>query len=102
MSMTKPGCSQRLESASMASCPELTQEHARYERMRIVADLLRVSDIAHRQDIQLLVATASGGIDWEQDGPGDQAAQEADDDNELEVAEEQVAVDGLVVQDVLV
>ena len=40
------------------------------------------------------------GIDREQDGPRDQTAQKANGDEDLEEADEEVAVDGLVIQNV--
>ena len=42
------------------------------------------------------------GIDWEQDGPCDEYAQDADDDDQLEVAHKQETVNGRMVQDILV
>jgi hypothetical protein len=39
-------------------------------------------------------------IDGEEDGPRDQTAQKADDDEQFEVAHEQISVNGLVVQNV--
>lgn len=68
--------------------------------MSIVA--VHVDNIAHGEQVELLLACAAGGIDGEQYGPGDEAAEEADNDEQLEEADEQVAVNGLVVEDVLV
>lgn len=39
-----------------------------------------VLDIGETQDVELLLATTASGIDGEQDGPGEAAANEADDD----------------------
>jgi hypothetical protein len=79
---------------------------------------VRFADVAHGQKIQLLLASAalfmSGwgvhaidqpayrSVDGEEDGPCDEAAQEAENNDELEVAHEQEAVNGRVVQNVLV
>ena len=68
--------------------------------MGIVA--VHILDVAHGEQIKLLLASAAGGIDREQDGPGDDASQETQDDEQLEEAHKQIAVDGLVVEDVLV
>jgi hypothetical protein len=63
---------------------------------------VHILDVAHGEQIKLLLASAAGGIDREQDGPGDDASQETQDDEQLEEAHKQIAVDGLVVEDVLV
>lgn len=41
-------------------------------------------------------------VDWEKHRPGNETTQEADDDEQLEVTDEQVAIDGLVVENVFV
>lgn len=76
------------------------QEDDRNQSVGIVA--IHVGDVAHGEQVELLLAGAAGSIDGEEDGPGDEAAKEADDDEQLEEADKQVAVNGLVVQNVLV
>ena len=76
------------------------QEDKRDQGVGIVA--VHIGDVAHGEQVKLLLASTTGGIDGEQDGPCDDAAKEADDNEQLEEAHEEVAVDGLVVEDVLV
>ena len=64
--------------------------------------VLRRVDIAVAQQIQLLFPYSTGGIDWEQDGPGDAATDQADDHGNLEISQQEKGVDGLVVQDVAI
>jgi hypothetical protein len=59
-------------------------------------------DVAHREDVELLLANTTCCVDREQNRPRDAAAQEAQDNHHLEEAHEEVTVDRLVVQDVLI
>jgi hypothetical protein len=43
-----------------------------------VTAIALIRDVGESEDIQLFIAIASGGIDREQDGPGDTAADEHD------------------------
>lgn len=72
--------------------------------MSIVAvDILAFGiDVTHGEKIELLLACPSSCIDGEENGPCDKTSQEAGDDEDLEEAHEQVAVNGLVVENVLV
>lgn len=72
--------------------------------MRIVAvDVDSVlPDVAHRENIELLLANTTSCVDREQNRPRDAAAQEAQDNHHLEEAHKEVTVDRLVVQDVLI
>jgi hypothetical protein len=59
-------------------------------------------NIAEREHIELLLSIATSCVDWEENRPCDDRAQEAHDDHHLEEAHEEVAVDRLVIQDVLI
>jgi hypothetical protein len=52
------------------------------------------------KQVELPFACAAGGIDWEEDGPGNAAADEAYYHRDFQEAEEKVAVEGVVLQDV--
>jgi hypothetical protein len=62
----------------------------------------RLGDIAHRKDVQLLLSCATGRVDGEEDRPRDNASQQADGDEDLEEAHEEVAIDRLVVENICV
>ena len=69
--------------------------------MSIVAVVLCVAvDVAVSQNIQLLLATTTSGIDWEKDGPSDAAADQADGSDHAQVAKEEVRVERLVLKSV--
>lgn len=57
---------------------------------------VRIFDIGHAQNVQLLLATAASGIDREQDGPGDNASGKRHDDQDLEEPEPKVSVKRVV------
>jgi hypothetical protein len=59
-------------------------------------------NITHGEEIELLLASPSRCIDGEENRPCDKTSQEAGDDEDLEEANKQVAVNGLVVENVLV
>ena len=59
-------------------------------------------DVGHGQKVELLLTTAAGGIDGEQDRPGNEAADKGQNDHHLEEADKEVAVNRLVVEDVLI
>lgn len=58
-----------------------------------------IRDIAPAQDVKLALATAASGIDWEQNRPCYAAADETEDDENLEEAQEEVAIEGVVLED---
>lgn len=70
--------------------------------MGVVSRSAGGQDIRIRQDVELLFRPASGGIDWEEDGPCDGTAHEADHNRNLEESEQEVTVNGLMVEDVAV
>lgn len=57
-----------------------------------------VFDIAHGQDIELVLTTSASDIDGEQDGPCDDAANEAAQNRDAEESEEQIAIERRVSQ----
>lgn len=59
-----------------------------------------VGNIGECEQVQLTLAATTSRIDGEQDGPGNQTAHETAYDRDLEKSQEQVAVEGVVVQDV--
>jgi hypothetical protein len=71
------------------------------EDMSVVAVLLRLwVDIAISQDVQLLLAASTGGINGEEDWPGDTAAGETYDQGHLQEAEVEVCVERLVLKSI--
>lgn len=93
----KPG---RLVTECAIKQAQPTQEDPSNERMGIVAIWIR--DITHTEHVKLLLASTSSCIDREQDWPGHTAADEADDGEHLQVSEEEIAVERLVLQDMIV
>ena len=57
-----------------------------------------LGNVAHGEDVKLLVPSAPSGIDGEENRPCDDASQQRDGDEDLEVAHEEIAIDGLVVK----
>lgn len=53
-------------------------------------------DIAVRQDLELGETLASGGIDGEQNGPGNEKADETNDEADAQISKEEVGVEALV------
>lgn len=71
------------------------------EGVGVVAVSLRVAvDVAIGQDVELLAAVAARGVDGEQDGPGDAAADEAEGAGDAHEAEVEVGVERLVLESV--
>ncbi|KAB8342909.1 hypothetical protein FH972_022506 [Carpinus fangiana] len=67
--------------------------------MGVVAISLSVDvDVAVRQQLKLLQTASSSGIDGEENGPCDACTDEGDDDHGSEEAQEQVGVEGVVVE----
>lgn len=59
-------------------------------------------DVAHGQQVELRLAGPTRGIDGKKNGPGDQTTQEAGNDQDLEEAHKQIAVNGLVIENVFI
>jgi len=55
--------------------------------MGVVSGIAARQDIGIRQDVKLRFRAPSGSIHWEENGPGDDAAHEADHSYNLEEAE---------------
>lgn len=66
----------------------------------ISVDLGLGVDIAEADGVQLFLPPSSGCVDGKQNGPDEQTSDETDDGGYSEVAEEQVAIKGLMVEDV--
>lgn len=61
-----------------------------------------VCDVGHVENVELCGSTSAGGIDWKEDWPGYDHTDKAGDDGHLEEAEEKVAIESVVVQNVRV
>jgi hypothetical protein len=61
-------------------------------------ELPGVLDVGHAQDIELLLAGTTSGVDGKQDGHRDDASYQAHDDLKLQEAQEQVSIDALVLK----
>lgn len=68
-------------------------------RVQAVRRILNVK-VAVRDGLELGLAIAAGGIDREEDGPGDAGTDEADGGADSEVSQEEVGVDALVLEGV--
>jgi hypothetical protein len=55
-------------------------------------------DVAVGQDLELGLVVAAGGIDGEEDGPGDDETDEADGGEDTEEAQEEVGIEALVLE----
>ena len=58
-----------------------------------------VDNVPESQEVELFLTAASCGIDGEQDGPCDTAANQACGGSNLEISEEQKGIERLVVED---
>ncbi len=76
----------------------LTKEDPCDPSVCVVTVLLR--HITHAEKVELLALSMARRVDGEQDGPGHQAAHEADGSCYLEVSEKKVCVQGLMVQNI--
>ena len=65
-------------------------------------DLSGRVDVAEADGVQLLLAPSSCCIDGKQDRPDEQTSDETDDGRHFEVAKEEIAVKGLMIEDVAV
>jgi hypothetical protein len=79
-----------------------TEKDPRHESMSIIAVLMCFADISKGENVQLGISIAASRGDWEQDGPGHAASNEANDRGDLEETEEQVAIHGMVVQHIAI
>ena len=68
--------------------------------MRVVSRIVPGGDILKAEKTELCLGPTCRGIDREQDRPGNDAADEADDGGYSEEAEQEIAIDGLMVQDI--
>ena len=74
-----------------------SQEDPRDEDMSV--ESLCARDVAETQDVQTSLSTLSGRIDREQYWPGNASTCKGDDEKNFEEAEEEVAIEGVVVED---
>ena len=68
--------------------------------MSIVSRIVAGQHIGIGEKIKLNSVTAACGVDWKEDWPCDETADQANDRCNLEEAEQQVAIHRLMVQDV--
>lgn len=82
-----------------------SEEDPSHERVREHAVFVLVDvlvQVAEKQHVKSLVAIASGRVDWQQNRPGDQCAEEGDGCTDANVAQEKVGVERLVLESVRV
>jgi len=60
------------------------------------------ADIAHSQDVKLLHTSSTSSIDGKQDRPRNGAANQERDDGHLKEAQEQVAIEGVMLKNIVV
>lgn len=60
---------------------------------------LRTRDVAETQNVQTGLSTLSGRVDWEQYWPGNASTYKGDNEEDFEKAKEEVAIEGVVVED---
>jgi len=83
----------------------LTEEDPCDKSVRIVTILIAWNatlDIAEAEDVQLNASCATSSIDWEQDRPCYQTADEANRDRDLQISKEEEAIERLVVKNIAV
>ena len=85
--------------------PRYKKEDEAYEDpgdkdMGIISIFVRY--IAEAQEVELTLTTTACCVDRKQDRPGDTATNETDDDGHFEVPEQEVAIKGVVLKDVLI
>lgn len=61
-----------------------------------------VHHVAKAQEVELALTTTTGCIDGEQDRPGYAAADKTDDDGHFEVAQQEVAIERVMLKNVLI
>ena len=61
-----------------------------------------VENIAEAQDIKLALTATACCVDWKQNGPCDAYSNKTDENEDLEKSEEQVAIERIVLEDVVV
>ena len=79
----------------------LTEEDPGNESMCIVS-ILGVRNVAEADDVQLDLASTTSSIDGKQDRPCNQTADETHSHRNFEVAQEEIAVQGVMVEDIAV
>lgn len=72
------------------------------EAVRVITGSLILGNVGDAQNVQLLLSASASGIDREQDGPGDTAADEQDHGGQLEEAQQQIGIHRVVLQHVSV
>lgn len=77
-----------------------TEKDPCHECMRVVARVVSLHDIAHAKEVKLDLPTTPRDVDGEEDRPSDAAADETDGRCNLQISEEQIAIERLVIQDI--
>lgn len=73
--------------------------------MRIVAIFVSWNaglDVTEAEDVQLDPPCTTSGIDWKQNGPCQQTADEAHGDRDLQISQKQEAIERLVIEDIAI
>lgn len=78
----------------------LTEEHP--SDCGVCIETILVRNIAKSQEVKLHQSSASSGIDRKQDGPGNQAPDEADYSADLEISKKKEAIERLVIEDIAI
>lgn len=78
----------------------LTNKDPCEEAVSIVTAILRFIDVGYSEQVQLRASATASRIHGEQDGPGDNAADEHQDRDQLQEAKEQIRVHRVVLEDV--
>lgn len=67
-----------------------------------IVTVFAITDVAETDEVQLLQARSAGRIDGKQDRPSYQAAEEAQRHGNLQIAEEEEAVQRVMIEDIAV
>lgn len=70
-----------------------TKEDPCDECVCIVAGIVSLRDVAHAEQVKLDLPPASGDVDGKEDGPSDAAADETNRGCNLQVSEQQIAIE---------
>lgn len=62
--------------------------------------MFALGHVAKAEDVELLGAISSCGVDREENGPGNATTDKADDDGNAKIAQEEVSIQGIVLQHV--
>jgi hypothetical protein len=63
---------------------------------------IRIRNIAETQEIKLLLPASASCVDGKQDGPSNAAADKGNDSEHLHVTQKQIAIERLVLKDMLI